>query len=734
MLRPFRRRADNRISFNLGSCVPVVALLVAVPLAAQSAPPSGPAAPPFTLTQIAGYPFPSELTAAPTGSRIAWALDEAGRRNLWVAEGPDFRPRQITAYDRDDGQELTSVQLTRDGRYVVYVRGGDHGGNWSGASPNPLSLPVAPKIQVWSVPFAGGPPKLLGDGDEPTVSPTGDAVAFIRDHAIWTVAVDGSAPARRLFAANGDAEEPQWAPNGSSLAFVSNRGDHAFIGIYTNDSTPISWLAPSTSRDRTPRWSPDGRRIAFVRTPGTGGAPDSLLAQRRVRWGVWTADVATGEGRRLWQAPATVRGSLPTSDGGANLQWAAGGRITFLSTIDGWPHLYSMPDTGGTPLLLTPGRYMAENVRLSADGRFLVFAANTGPTREDIDRRHLTRVPVDRAAPEVLTPGTGIESSPVVTGDGSAVAFFSATAQRPALPAVMQSEGGSARLLGEDRIPADFPAAQLVTPRQVVYKAPDGTEVHAQLFARTDVTGKRPALVFVHGGPQRQMLLGWHYMDYYANSYASNQYLAAKGYVVLSVNYRLGIGYGNEFHHPPNAGAQGAAEYQDVLAGARWLEARPDVDARRVGIFGGSYGGFLVALALGRNSDVFAAGVDVHGVHDFTTPNSGAGRAFAASAGSGRFEEAPDLERARKTAWTSSPVASVSTWRSPVLLIHGDDDRNVRFAGTVDLVRRLEAARVPFEEMVIVDDTHHMMRRSNWARVDSATAAFFDRALARPHD
>jgi len=200
------------------------------------------------------------------------------------------------------------------------------------------------------------------------------------------------------------------------------------------------------------------------------------------------------------------------------------------------------------------------------------------------------------------------------------------------------------------------------------------------------------------------------------------------------VNYRLGIGYGNEFHHPPNAGAQGAAEYQDVLAGARWLQARPDVDARRVGIFGGSYGGFLVALALGRNSDVFAAGVDVHGVHDFTTPNSGAGRAFAASAGSGRFEEAPDLERARKTAWTSSPVASVSTWRSPVLLIHGDDDRNVRFAGTVDLVRRLEAARVPFEEMVIVDDTHHMMRRSNWARVDSATAAFFDRALARPHD
>src|SRR3954468_15060463 len=295
---------------RLGYSAAILALLGTAPLAAQSAPTSGPASPPFTLAQLAGYPFPSELTAAPTGSRIAWALDEGGRRNLWVAEGPDFRPRQLTTYDRDDGQELTSVQLTRDGRYVVYVRGGDHGGNWSGASPNPLSLPVAPKIQVWSVPFAGGPAKLLGDGDEPAVSPAGDAVAFIRDHAIWTVPVDGSAPARRLLAANGDAEEPQWAPNGSSLAFVSNRGDHAFVGIYTNDSTPIRWLAPSTSRDVSPRWSPDGRRIAFVRMPGAGGAPDSLLTQRPRRWSVWVGDVTSGDARQLWQAPATMRGSL----------------------------------------------------------------------------------------------------------------------------------------------------------------------------------------------------------------------------------------------------------------------------------------------------------------------------------------------------------------------------------------------------------------------------------------
>jgi dipeptidyl aminopeptidase/acylaminoacyl peptidase len=196
--------------------------------------------------------------------------------------------------------------------------------------------------------------------------------------------------------------------------------------------------------------------------------------------------------------------------------------------------------------------------------------------------------------------------------------------------------------------------------------------------------------------------------------------------VVLSVNYRLGIGYGNEFHHPPNAGVQGAAEYLDVLAGARWLQAQSNVDPQRVGIFGGSYGGYLTALALARNSDVFAAGVDVHGVHDFT---SGVRPGFEVSA---RIEQAPDLQRAREIAWKSSPVSAVPTWRSPVLLIHGDDDRNVRFSATVDLVQRLEAARVPFEEMVIVDDTHHMHHRANMVRLDSATATFFDRTLAAP--
>ena len=228
------------------------------------------------------------------------------------------------------------------------------------------------------------------------------------------------------------------------------------------------------------------------------------------------------------------------------------------------------------------------------------------------------------------------------------------------------------------------------------------------------------------------MLLGWHPLDYYANGYAMNQYLASRGFVVLSVNYRLGVGYGYEFHQPAAGGARGASEYLDVKAGGLYLKGLPQVDAARVGVYGGSYGGFLTALALGRNSDIFAAGVDIHGVHDFTSDGSGAGAALAAAmSGSGRFEPT-DRDKALEVAWKSSPVSSVGSWKSPVLFIHGDDDRNVRFSQTVGLVRRIAEKGGEYEELVIVDDTHHFMRHANQVRVNAAIAAYLEKKLSRP--
>ena len=577
------------------------------------------------------------------------------------------------------------------------------------------------KKQLWSVPFTGGEAKALAEADEPAISPGADVVAFVKSNAIWVARLDGSSPAKQMFAARGNNDAPEWSPDGSRLAFVSGRGDHSFIGIYTNDKQPILWLQPSTSRDASPRWSPDGKRIAFVRRPGAGGSPQTILDLHPNPWAIWTADTTTGEGQRLWKSSDTLRGSAPTTHGGTNLHWAALGHIVFLSYQDGWPHLYSIGENGGEPLLLTPGNYMAEYISIAPDGRSLVFTGNAGSGADDIDRRHVVRVAVDKAAPTVLTPGDGGEWQPAITGDGT-LAFLSSTPNRPPLPAVM-NEGGPPRLLAADTLPANYPSAQLITPKKVVFKAPDGLQIHGQLFERAGGAAKKPALIYVHGGPPRQMLLGWHYSEYYSNAYALNQYLASRGYVVLSVNYRLGIGYGYEFHNPPNAGFRGAAEYQDVKAGGEYLRSLLQVDAKRIGIYGGSYGGFLTALGLARDSSLFAAGVDWHGVHDWTAERA---RGFL---NRDSYETPPDGEKALTVAWQSSPNSSINTWKSPVLLIHGDDDRNVRFSQTVDLARRLEKAGVSFEELVIPDEIHDFFRHASWLKVDNATARYFDRVF-----
>src|ERR687887_2195722 len=250
-------------------------------------------------------------------------------------------------------------------------------------------------------------------------------------------------------------------------------------------------------------------------------------------------------------------------------------------------------------------------------------------------------------------------------------------------------------LIAKNAVPAEFPLVQLVTPKQVVFKSEDGLEIHGQLFTPKEKTGRGPALIFTHGGPIRQMLLGFHYMEYYSNAYAMNQYLASKGYTVLSVNYRLGIMYGRAFREPPNCVWRGASEYKDIVAGAKFLQSLENVDPQRIGLWGGSYGGFLTAVGLARNSDVFKAGVDFHGVHDWATflpmwaENPDA------------LPELPDIKEARDLAFKSSPIASAAAWRSPVLFIHGDDDRSVPFQQTTDLVEKLHAHNVDLEELVM---------------------------------
>ena len=153
------------------------------------------------------------------------------------------------------------------------------------------------------------------------------------------------------------------------------------------------------------------------------------------------------------------------------------------------------------------------------------------------------------------------------------------------------------------------------------------------------------------------------------------------------------------------------------------------MDSRRIGIWGGSYGGYLTALALGRNSDIFAAGVDIHGVHNWDRQEAEEPDLRSALAGDGITER--DLQKAARVRYESSPISAVPTWKSPVLLIHADDDRNVEFHQTVDLKRRLVDKGVQVEELVIPDDIHDFLLWRSWLKVIATASDFFDRAFLR---
>jgi dipeptidyl aminopeptidase/acylaminoacyl peptidase len=665
---------------------------------------------PFTIEQVMSAPFPSELVATPAGGMVAWVFDARGVRNIWVAGPPDYKARALTAYDADDGQEIAELAWTPDGHSIVYVRSGDFESLHE--APNPRSFPQGVEQDVWVVAVAGGPPRKLGPGHSPAISPRGDDVAFIYKEQIWLVKLSGNEKPAQLIHAKGNAEGLRWSPDGSKLAFVSARGDHSFIGVYDFAQKSLLYLDPSVDRDLEPVWSPEGKQIAYLRFPATSGAEGFASRREGAPWSIRVADVATGAGREVWKAHEGRGSDFHFLAAEQQLLWAAGDRLIFHWESDGWSHLYSVPLSGGAATLMTPGDFEVENLALTPDRRQVVFNSN----QDDNDRRHLWKEAPGATRPERVTGGQGIEWAPAVLSDGQHIATLRSDARWPARPALVESDG-TLRDLAPESMPKDFPAPQLVEPQQVILSAADGLKLHGQLFvpAGARAAERHPAVVFFHGGSRRQMLLGWHYMQYYHNAYAMNQYLASRGYIVLSVNYRSGIGYGMEFREALNYGPTGASEFNDVMGAGLYLRSRSDVDPARIGLWGGSYGGYLTALGLARASDLFACGVDFHGVHDWYLDHP---RNLPA-------ENPQQVEDRVRRAFESSPLADVKTWRSPVLLIQGDDDRNVAFSNMVQLVEALRKQGVEFQQIVFPDEIHDFLLHEHWLTAYHATSDFF---------
>jgi dipeptidyl aminopeptidase/acylaminoacyl peptidase len=700
--------------------VSLVCAAVALSLASSVALLAQPAEKQFTLQQVMSAPFNSDLIASPAKNKFAWISRVEGRRNIWVAEPSSggYTSREITHYSQDDGQEISGVQWSPDAESIVYVRGSDPE-NREKMSANPALMPQGAEQDVWLVSLDGGALRKLGPGNSPAFSTLGDTVAWVLDGQVWSLNLqDADAKPAQLLHTLGTCETLRWSPDGKSLAFVSDRTSHSFIGVYSFPGNTLEYLDPGSDHDRYPMWSRDGRQIAFIRIPYYKQEDfDESHRAAGQPWSIRVADVATGEGHPIWKANAGPGSFFRDIVGAQQVFWGADDHLVFPWEGDGWTHLYTIPLQGGKAQLLTPGDFIVEHVALSPDRKTIVYSSN----QNDIDRRHVWKISVAGGAAEELTHGTGIETAPVVASDNHTVAVLRSDAQIPMRPALV-ARGGRVQDLAPQTIPATFPAARMVVPQQVIYKATDGMAIHGQLFLPNGVANcvRHPALVFVHGGSQRQMLLGWHDMGYYSNAYAMNQYLANQGYVVLSINYRSGIGYGLDFREALNYGATGASEFQDLKGAALYLRSRCDVEPAHIGIWGGSWGGFMTALALARASDLYAAGVDMSGVHDWNIDHP---ENFAIS------DTTADPNARWRLAWESSPLSSIKTWRSPVLLIQGDDDPEVPFLQTVQLAAALRQQKVPVQELIFPNEVHDFLLHRSWLAAYTAEAKFFDHYL-----
>ena len=436
---------------------------------------------------------------------------------------------------------------------------------------------------------------------------------------------------------------------------------------------------------------------------GVAVSPNSKYALIRVetrndedRWYV-IVDLETGEERIVdhLHDPAWLGGPGYFTAGFL----ADGETVYFVSERTGWAHLYLVPAAGGEPTALTEGEWEVLGARLSRDGRTWYITAN----RDGFADVHFYTLPVRGGDLERITDAEGRQDV-AVSPDGRWLAIRHSESNRPPELYIQENRAGREMRRVTLSTTDEWRRYPWIKPEIVSVRARDGVEVPARLYRPAgDVApaGRRPAVIFVHGAGYLQNV--HHWWSAYYREYMFHHLLAARGYTVLDMDYRGSAGHGRDwrtaiYRH------MGGTDLTDQVDGARWLVREMGVDPDRIGMYGGSYGGFITLMAMFTTPGIFQAGAALRPVTDWAHYNHGYT--------SNILNEPQNDSLAYRR---SSPIYFADGLQGHLLIAHGMVDDNVHFSDTVRLIQRLiELGKENWEAAIFPAERHGFTEPSSW--------------------
>jgi dipeptidyl aminopeptidase/acylaminoacyl peptidase len=446
---------------------------------------------------------------------------------------------------------------------------------------------------------------------------------------------------------------------------------------------------PNEPRERDvqlsqPIWSEDGSKAIVA----------ARAADNKDRW-VLALDPATGKTRVIANEHDDAWIDGP---GSFTLGWMKDNKsIYFQSERTGYAHLYTIAYEGGEAKQLTSGNWEVSGVQMSDDkSRFFLTTSEVHP-----GERHFYSVPADGGERTKITSMPG-GSQAFVSPDEKMLAVIYSYSNKPPELYIQENKPGAQAVKVTSSPAPEFWNYAWIDPPIVTFKARDGSEVYARMYKPKTFKKGGPGVIFVHGAGYAQNV--HRYWSSYFREYMFHHFLMENGFLVMDVDYRASSGYGREwrtaiYRH------MGGKDLDDQVDAAAWMVREQGVDAKKIGLYGGSYGGFITLMAMFTQSDVFAAGAALRPVTDWAHYN----HPYTSNILNLPQKDAEAYKQ-------SSPIYFAQNLKGALLICHGMVDTNVHFQDTVRLVQRLiELRKTNWELAVFPVEDHGFVEPTSWA-------------------